>query len=63
MVTDPRGAEYARRDALNIMGCTSSTMDFPLDALTGAYDARLEQPGVPLPLGSTSLKIGGIHSG
>lgn len=58
VVTDPRGAEYARRDArLNANGMYVFNVDFPLDALTGAYDARLEQPGVPRPLGSTSLKV------
>jgi uncharacterized protein YfaS (alpha-2-macroglobulin family) len=58
VVTDPRGTEYARTDArLNANGMYVFNVAFPLDALTGAYDVRLEQPGVPRPLGSTSLKV------
>jgi hypothetical protein len=57
-VRDPRGAEYAKLDGrLNGNGLAVFNVTFPLDALTGAYDVRLEQPGSDRVLGTTSLKV------
>ncbi|MDD5492006.1 MAG: MG2 domain-containing protein, partial [bacterium] len=58
IVTDPQGAEFARQEAKwNQNGVVSFTVDFPLSALTGHYQAnlyRLDQMGT---LGVTSFKV------